>query len=121
MSEAQLGDARWVSQEADRFERAWKGVPRPWIEDHLAGITEPRRGLLLEELVRVERQLRQREDEEPGPAAYHGRFPDDASVIDAAFGPATANWSGGMPAPKDTPQSLSGGPGTVIAGRYKLL
>jgi eukaryotic-like serine/threonine-protein kinase len=121
MGKAQPEDARWVDQEAVRFEQAWKKDPRPQIEDYLAGIAEPRRGLLLGELVRVERQLRQGMGEEPSPEEYHPRFPGDTLVIDAAFSPAQSDSPGAGSATADAPQSTLEGPATVIAGRYKLL
>ena len=57
MGEAQPGDARWVDNEAVRFEQTWIETPRPRIKDLPPALAEPRRGLLLEELVRVERQF----------------------------------------------------------------
>ena len=121
MGGAQPKDAPWVDKEAVRFEQAWKEIPRPQIEDYLADLTEPRRGLLLEELVRVERQLRQRAGEAPSPAEYHDRFPDDAAAVDAALGPAPTDGAGAESVPGDASLLFVEGPGTVIAGRYKLL
>ena len=48
---------------------------------------ESRWPLLLEELLRVERELRQRAGAEPDAEEYRRRFPDSAAVIDAVFGP----------------------------------
>ena len=81
------GDERWVDEVATRFDRAWKSGSRPQIEEYLDDLAEPRRTLLLKELVRVELQRRRPMGEEPISAEYHHRFPDDASVIDAAFDP----------------------------------
>jgi len=102
MGAERSGDESWVDNVALQFDQAWKSGSQPRIEDYLAGVAEPRRGLLLEELVRVELQRRRGRGEDPGPSEYHGRFPGDASVIDAALeAPA------GSPGPTPTPTSSS--------------
>ncbi len=58
MSEIPSGDWSNINEAADNFEVAWKKGPRPAIEDYLVGLAEPRRTWLLEELLRVERELR---------------------------------------------------------------
>ena len=58
MGEDRTGDRSWVDSIADRFERAWNAGQRPRIEDYLGDFVEPRRSLLLEELLRVEGELR---------------------------------------------------------------
>ena len=60
---------------------------RPRIEDYLAEVDESRRPRLLEELLRVEIELRRRAGEEPTAEEYRGRFPDHAAVVDAVFAP----------------------------------
>ena len=47
MSDRPQGTQTWINAEAERFERAWRVGPRPRIEDFLAGVSEPRRSLLL--------------------------------------------------------------------------
>ena len=84
-TEIPSGDWSSVDKTADDFERAWKQGSQPAIEDYLAGVVEPRRSVLLKELLRVERELRIRAGEDPRPAEYHGRFPGDEPVIEAAF------------------------------------
>src|SRR6516165_7331237 len=87
MSHAQVGERTWIDEVADRFERHWKqGGARPRIEDYLADEAAPRRAPLLEELVRVERELRLNAGEAPAPEDYRRRFPDDPAAVDAAFG-----------------------------------
>src|SRR4051812_33045259 len=105
MGEVRSVDESWLDDEALRFDQAWKSGSRPQIEEYLAGLAEPRRGLLLEELVRVELQRRRGMGEDPSPAEYCRRFPEDASVIDAAFAPRTADWPDAGSPPKDAPQS----------------
>ena len=60
MGDTPPGDWTWIDDLADRFEHAWKEGPRPRIEDYLADVdpADPRRARLLQELVRVEWQLR---------------------------------------------------------------
>ena len=60
MNEIPTADWTWINAAADRFERAWKDGPRPRIEDYLAEVDESRWPRLLEELLRVERELRRR-------------------------------------------------------------
>ncbi len=87
MSHAQTGERTWIDEAADRFESDWKrGGDRPRIEDFLAQEAGPRRKLLLQELLRVERELRKIAGETPGPDEYRQRFPDDRAAVDAVFG-----------------------------------
>jgi hypothetical protein len=59
MSHPLGGERTWIDEAADRFERQWKtGPDRPHIEDCLADVGDGRRAPLLEELVRVECELR---------------------------------------------------------------
>jgi hypothetical protein len=87
MSPVHAGERTWIDEAADRFECAWKrGADRPRIEDYLAGESGPRRAQLVEELIRVERELRLGAGEAPALDEYHRRFPDDHAAVDAAFG-----------------------------------
>jgi hypothetical protein len=85
MGDARDGDLSWIDEAADRFEQAWQAGERPRIEAYLAGAEEPRRAMLLEELVRVEAELRGAEGEAPTPNEYRARFPEHAELIDAAL------------------------------------
>ena len=58
MREIPTADWSWINTAADRFERAWKQGQRPRIEDYLAEADESRWAALLEELLRVESELR---------------------------------------------------------------
>ena len=59
MIHPQIGERTWIDEAADRFESDWKrDGDRPRIEDFLAEEAGPRRTLLLQELLRVERELR---------------------------------------------------------------
>jgi WD40 repeat protein/tRNA A-37 threonylcarbamoyl transferase component Bud32 len=86
---ADIPTADWsrINDAADRFERAWRTGPRPKIEDYLAEAEPDLRGALLEELLRVERELRRREGEAPDPDEYSLRFSQHADLIQAVFGP----------------------------------
>ena len=112
MSEIPTADWTWINAAADRFERDWKQGPRPRIEDFLAEVDEARRPLLLEELLRVERELRRRDGEEPDPEEYSRRFSGHAALIDAVFGPEPARSAADRPAtrtPTTTAPITTGG------------
>jgi hypothetical protein len=83
-------DWSWINATADRFEQAWHAGLRPRIEDYLATADEPCRPWLLEELLRVEWELRERDGERSTPEDYLRRFPDYREVVSAVFagGPA---------------------------------
>jgi tetratricopeptide (TPR) repeat protein/tRNA A-37 threonylcarbamoyl transferase component Bud32 len=87
MSHAHAGERTWIDAAADRFECDWKrDGDRPRIEDYLAGRSEPGRTVLLQELLRVECELRKSAGETPRRDDYRQRFPDDSSAIDAVLG-----------------------------------
>src|SRR5271168_200463 len=90
MSEIPTSDWTWINAAADRFERAWKEGQRPRIEDFLVEVDEPRQDRLLEELLRVELELRRNAGEEPSPTEYGPRFPQHAALIEAVFAPEPA-------------------------------
>ncbi len=85
MAEIPTGDFSWINDAAERFERDWKKGRRPRIEDFLAKEPEPRRRPLLNELLRVECQLRMRGGEGPAVEEYHRRFPEHDDVVDSVF------------------------------------
>ena len=58
MGQGMGSDWSWINATANRFERAWKDGLRPRIEDYLTTADESRRPWLLEELLRVEWELR---------------------------------------------------------------
>jgi eukaryotic-like serine/threonine-protein kinase len=87
MSHAQTGERTWLDERADQFEHEWKlGGQRPRIEDYLAGHNRAARGLLLQELLRMERELRETAGEKPSSDDYLARFPDERDAVEAAFG-----------------------------------
>jgi len=86
MSEIANADWTWIDAAAIRFEQEWKKGTRPRIEQFLAELEESRWPFLLEELLRVERELLQRAGAEPDVEEYRRRFPNSAAVIDAVFG-----------------------------------
>jgi WD40 repeat protein len=85
-------DWTWINAAADRFERAWKTGERPRIEDFLLDVDESRWPRLLEELIRVEAELRRRAGDEPAAEEYRLRFPDGLAAIDAVFAPVADEW-----------------------------
>ena len=87
MSEIPTADWTWIDAAAIRFEQEWKKGTRPRIEHFLAEVDESRWPPLLEELLRVERELLQRAGAESDVEEYRRRFPDSAALIDAIFGP----------------------------------
>jgi serine/threonine-protein kinase len=91
MSSLPSGERTWVDEAADRFEQQWtSGLQRPLIEDFLAELEaraeDGQRAHLLEELVRVECELRRAAGEEPKVQEYQARFPDDREAVAAGFG-----------------------------------
>jgi serine/threonine protein kinase len=74
-----------VDEACDRFEKAWKDRQGPRIEDYLAGVPEPDRVPLFQELLALEIELRCNGSERPAPEEYHRRFPEHIELIDAAF------------------------------------
>ena len=86
MGESQATDRTWIDEVADRFELAWNCCQQPRIEDYLDKAQGASRPRLLEELIRVERELREVGGVPPTAAEYRHRFPGDAAVIDAVFG-----------------------------------
>ncbi len=97
MSDIPTADWNWINVAADRFEQAWQDGLRPTIEDYLAEADEPRRHALLEELLRVELELRRRAGEQPTAEEYRGRFPDFAPAVDAVFATGPHNDLGADP------------------------
>jgi serine/threonine-protein kinase len=107
MSQVQGGERTWIDEAADRFERHWKeDKERPRIEDFIDGLSGTRRDRLLEELLRIESELREGAGEKPGAEEYLRRFPDDGAAINAAF--ETPDQPGQQPArrPISAAQSL---------------
>ena len=82
MSSEPDDDSSAIDLAADRFEQAWKAGQAPRIEDYLAGAAGKIRSRLLEELLRVERELRSRQGALPNLEEYRCRFPDLVGVID---------------------------------------
>ena len=106
MNPSQTGERTWIDQAADRFEASWKRAgDRPLIEDFLAAEAGPRRTLMLQELLRVECELRKSAGEVPGPDEYRQRFPDDRAAVDAVFGEAAPDDPRTRPRP-DAARSL---------------
>jgi serine/threonine protein kinase/formylglycine-generating enzyme required for sulfatase activity len=79
-------DWSWINAAADRFERACSRGRRPRIEDYLGDLGPERVPAILDELLRVECELRRRGGEEPTAEEYRARFPDHVGVVDAVFG-----------------------------------
>ena len=130
MTEIPTADWTWINAAADRFERAWKAGERPRIEDSLAEADESRRPRLLEELLRVEIELRHRAGEEPTAEEYRGRFPEHAAVVDAVFAPVPgqsavrpdANPTGGVtPGGETEDEGLGPGARVRYFGDYELI
>ena len=85
MAEIPTSDWTWIDAAAVRFEQEWKAGASPRIETFLAEVDESRCPLLLEELLRVERELLDRAGDEPDVDEYRRRFPGSAALIDAVF------------------------------------
>jgi WD40 repeat protein/tRNA A-37 threonylcarbamoyl transferase component Bud32 len=97
MSETPTADWTWINDVADRFEREWKTGQRPRIEDYLAEADPALRPALLEELLRVELELRRRAGEDPTAEEYRGRFPERTATVDAVFASVASGSAGTEP------------------------
>jgi serine/threonine-protein kinase len=69
----------------DRFEAEWRAGLDPRIEDYLAATEEAGRLPLFRELLGLELDLRRESGQHPDPGEYRARFPERASLIQAAF------------------------------------
>jgi predicted Ser/Thr protein kinase len=118
MSEFPTSDWTWINAVADRFEQAWKQGPQPRIEEFLVEFDESRWPRLLEELLRIESELRRRASEEPSRDEYLLRFPDHAALIDVVFGSQPARSAAAGPRPPDPDATTTGPvmPGGEIGG-----
>jgi serine/threonine protein kinase/formylglycine-generating enzyme required for sulfatase activity len=85
--EIPTADWSWINTAADRFERAWMHGDQPRIEDYLSDVGHDRVPAILDELLRVECELRRLAGEEPDSEEYRGRFPDYRGVVDRVFRP----------------------------------
>ena len=99
VAEIPTADWSWINKAAERFEQAWKKGPRPRIEDFLIKVPESQWPPLLQELMRVERELRRREGEGPSAEEYRRRFPDHEDVIATVFAVGPVPDGGDRPGP----------------------
>jgi WD40 repeat protein/tRNA A-37 threonylcarbamoyl transferase component Bud32 len=128
MSEIPSSDWTRINAAADRFERNWNTGPRPRIEDDLAEAEPELRAALLEELLRVELELRRRDGEEPTAEDYRGRFPGFRAAVEAVFAPSLVRSSlANLPTTairdgtEDTDQTDEAGTRVRYFGDYELL
>src|SRR5262245_25057366 len=77
--------ARQVEEAYQRFEAAWRAGQRPPIEDHLGGLPEPARAVLLPELLELELSGRRRAGESVRPEDYRDRFPEHDALFWSVF------------------------------------
>jgi tRNA A-37 threonylcarbamoyl transferase component Bud32 len=85
MSDQPQGAQTWIDRIATLFDRDWRSATRPQIETYLAGVAEPRRSRLLEELLRVEVYYLAKAGDSPTPTLYEARFPDHVEIIRRAL------------------------------------
>ena len=68
MSQSRRGEQTWIDGAAHRFEQQWiSGPQKPLIEDFLAEADASRGAELLEELIRVECELRRAGGDQTSP------------------------------------------------------
>jgi serine/threonine protein kinase len=85
MREIPSSDWTRIDAAAMRFEQAWKEGPRPQIEHFLLEVPEVLRPPLLQELMRLEAELRHGEGERPSAEEFHRRFPEHEDVVATVF------------------------------------
>ncbi len=85
MREIPSSDWTWIDAAAMRFEQDWNQGPRPLIECFLLEVPEAQRPPLLQELLRLEAELRQREGEAPSAEEFHRRFPEHEDIVATVF------------------------------------
>jgi serine/threonine-protein kinase len=86
MPEIPTADWSWINAAADRFEQAWMRGQQPQIEDYIRDVVRDRVPAILDELLRVECELRRRSGDEPTSEEYRRRFPGYRGVVDRFFG-----------------------------------
>src|SRR5262249_48739650 len=72
------------------------------LEDHLAGLPEPARTMLLRELLELELSYRRRAGETVGLEEYQQRFPEHAALIASLFREEAGELAGGASAEQDS-------------------
>ena len=77
--------AREVDRVSTLFEAACKEGGQPRIEDYLGNAAEPKRSVLLRELVLLDAHYRRGQDHQPDTRHYTARFPEDVSLIQTVF------------------------------------
>jgi serine/threonine protein kinase/formylglycine-generating enzyme required for sulfatase activity len=122
--------ARQVEEACQRFDSAWRAGQRPPLEDHLAGLPEPARAVLLGELLELELSYRRGAGEAVRPDEYRQRFPEHAALIEALFcrlgewaGVASAEQESAVssaPTGHEGPRGNGGAPLPAWLGRYRV-
>jgi WD40 repeat protein/tetratricopeptide (TPR) repeat protein len=105
MSRAEAGEQSWIDGQADSFEAAWKSETPPRIEDYLRELPGPSRARLLEELLRVELDVRRDRGETPTPEEYGERIPEHIEMTQALFREGSARRRPVSDAPASTDSS----------------
>ena len=85
MADIPTADWSWINAAADRFERACSRGRRPRIEDYLGDLGPERVPAILDELLRVECELRRGGARSQPRKSTVRRFPDHVGVVDAVF------------------------------------
>jgi len=100
-----------VEEVCTRFERAWRDGP-PRIEDYLAGWSGYERAALVRALIAIDVERRRKAGEAVSPSDYRSRFPDlppGSEDATGAYSPSQGQAVAVYP------------PGTVLAGRYRIV
>ena len=79
---------RRVDDVCNRFEDAWAEGAVPRLEEYLDDpqVSTARRAALLAELLKLERELRQKKGDRPETTEYLRRFPTYATIVRSVFG-----------------------------------
>ena len=74
-----------IDQICLRFEAAWRAGGHPPIEPYLAGVPEPERSALLQELLLLDVDYRLRGGQTPRSDEYRTAFPEQRDIVEDVF------------------------------------
>ncbi|MEM9659303.1 MAG: serine/threonine-protein kinase, partial [Planctomycetota bacterium] len=95
-----------IDHACDSFAAAWKAGENPSIEQYCKRLAAGHRAVALEELLRIECELRRQRLESPAVEDYRERFPQHRSVVERVFADSPSHEAATIP---HSPSSLGSG------------